>query len=158
MTGLSSRLTAVLAPNPLTRAMARLRDAGSSWLDLTETNPTVVGLPYPDDLLRPLGESGGLTYAPSPRASRRRVRRHLWTLRTPRVAPSPERIVPTASTSEGYAWLFAALRSATTCSCRSRAIRSSTLLTGLEAVRAAPYRLEYQRAVVDRSRKRGRRR
>jgi aspartate/methionine/tyrosine aminotransferase len=145
MSRLSSRLPAVLSPNPLSRAMARLRDAGSSWLDLTETNPTVVGLTYPDDLLRPLGESGGLTYAPTPAglAAARAAVSDEYARRG--VPVSPERIVLTASTSEGYAWLFKLL-----CDPGDEVLVPQPsyplfdLLTGLEAVRAAPYRLEYR--------------
>ncbi len=34
--------------------------------DLTESNPTRVGLPYPGDLLAPLGQPSALRYDPQP--------------------------------------------------------------------------------------------
>ena len=51
----SSRLPAALAPNAITRAVSALRDRKVAFLDLTETNPTRVGVTYPPDVLRSLG-------------------------------------------------------------------------------------------------------
>ena len=51
----SGRLPRDLSPNRLTAAVAARRAAGQPLLDLTESNPTRVGLAYPDDLLAPLG-------------------------------------------------------------------------------------------------------
>jgi hypothetical protein len=65
----SSRLPATLAPNLVSQAVAALRQSGARLLDLTETNPTVVGLPYPDDVLASLSDPRA-AYARSARAGR----------------------------------------------------------------------------------------
>jgi aspartate/methionine/tyrosine aminotransferase len=62
----SSRLPARLTPNALSVDLARLRAAGVPLVDLTETNPTAVGLAYAPDLLAPLADSRSLRYRPSP--------------------------------------------------------------------------------------------
>jgi hypothetical protein len=92
--------------NRLTLMLHEKRRAGASVLDLTESNPTRAGLPYPDDLLRPLADRGGLTYEPAPtglgvaRAAVARdfARRGL--------AVSADRIVLASGTSEAYGLLF----------------------------------------------------
>ena len=50
----SSRLKSDLTPNRLTQAVRRRREQGLPIIDLTESNPTRVGLDYSDDLLAPL--------------------------------------------------------------------------------------------------------
>ena len=52
--------------NALTRALQQLRAAGTSILDLSESNPTQVGLPYPPHLLDALANPAALTYQPQP--------------------------------------------------------------------------------------------
>ena len=144
MNAFSSRLPEALGPNALTRAVARLRDAGVAWLDLTETNPTVVGLPYPTGLLQPLAGEAGLTYAPDSTglASARAAVAAEYARRGVRL--TSDRVVLTASTSEAYAWLFKLL-----CDPGDAVLVPQPsyplfdLLTSLEAVGAQPYRLEY---------------
>ena len=102
----SSRLPAALAPNALTRALARLRESGESWLDLTATNPTMVGLSYPAGLLQALADPAGARYRPQPlglETARAAVAEEYARLGTPIAS---DRIVLTASTSEAYAVLF----------------------------------------------------
>ncbi len=102
----SSRLPPSLEPNALTRAIGEIRRRGGSIIDLTESNPTRVGLSYPPDLLAPLGDAEGLTYEPQPLG--------LWSARAAVAADfrrrgiviSADRVAITASTSEAYAWLF----------------------------------------------------
>jgi aspartate/methionine/tyrosine aminotransferase len=139
----SSRLPADLAPNRLAAAVARQRAAGRMIADLTESNPTRAGLPYPADLLAPLGDSAGLRYEPRP-----------FGLESARAAVSadfarrgvdvpPGRIALSASTSEAYAWLFKLL-----CEPGDRVLvpRPSyplfEHLTALECVEASPYELD----------------
>ena len=62
----SSRLPRQLEENAVTRALARLRTAGTPVIDLTETNPTQVGLPYALDLHAGLAAPSALIYAPEP--------------------------------------------------------------------------------------------
>jgi alanine-synthesizing transaminase len=100
----SSRLNWGLPLTPLARLLDEKRSRGEAILDLTESNPTLAGLTYPADrILGALGDARSLRYEPSPIG-----------LAAARVAISeyysgcvtPERIFVTASTSEGYAFLF----------------------------------------------------
>jgi hypothetical protein len=138
----SSRLPASLATNALTDAIRDRRAAGGSWIDLTVTNPTTVGLDYPAEILAPLADAAGRTYAPEPRglesartavaADYERRGRHV----------SPDRIVLTASTSEAYSLLFKLL-----CDAGDDVLVPQPsyplfdLLAGLDAVTPRPYRL-----------------
>ena len=143
----SSRLPAALDPNPLSLEIARLRLSGASLIDLTETNPTRVGLSYPATALSTLADPQGLTYQPLPYGlpeAREAVARDCG--RQGRAIPA-DRIVLTASTSEAYALLFKLL-----CDPDDEVLvpRPSyplfDLLTRLENVTAVPYMLEYHGA------------
>ena len=125
----SSRVPASRTINRLSQAHARLVAQGVDVTDLTESNPTRVGLHYPADLLDTLAAPAGLHYEPSPRglpAARQAVAS--WLSRPPRDAGSsgvkeptdsgesrgasesgpvdPDHIALTASTSEAYTCLF----------------------------------------------------
>jgi len=92
--------------NALARAVARCREEGTGFIDLTESNPTRVGISYPDDLLVGLAAPEALRYGPSPlgmRVAREAVARDY--LRRG-VTVDPAHVVLTASTSEAYTWLF----------------------------------------------------
>ena len=102
----SSRLPASLAHNRISVAVDAAR-ARRPLLDLTESNPTVVGLRYPSDaMLRALAAPAALRYEPTPRGlpSARAAVAAYYARHD--VAVDPERITLTASTSEAYAWLF----------------------------------------------------
>lgn len=103
----SSRLRWDLEPNALARLLARKRAGGVRILDLTESNPTAAGIPYPaEEILSALADDRSLVYEPSPRglpAAREAVARY-YTQRG--LAVSPDRILLTASTSEAYAYVF----------------------------------------------------
>ncbi len=140
----SSRLPHSPAPNALSRALARLRERGIAFIDLTESNPTRVGLAYPPDLLQPLSDAASLVYEPSPLglpAARRAVADDF---RRRGVAIDRQRVVLTASTSEAYALLFKLL-----CDPGDRVavpVPSYPLfeyLTRLEGVAVDAYALEY---------------
>jgi len=139
----SGRLPHDLSPNRLTAAVAARRAAGRPLLDLTESNPTRVGLPYPEDLLAPLGDRRGLRYAPEPFgvAGAREVVSTEYARRG--VVVPPTRIALTASTSEAYALLFKLL-----CDPGDRVLVPQPSyplfehLTALEAVTAVPYALD----------------
>jgi aspartate/methionine/tyrosine aminotransferase len=100
----SSRLPATLEPNRISRAIDA---APGPLLDLTETNPTAVGLSYPSqEILTALADPSALTYQPTPRGletARAAVARYYT---RHRVTVDPARIFLSASTSEAYAWLF----------------------------------------------------
>ena len=61
----SSRLPALLQPNAISRAVTRLRQSNVPLIDLTETNPTAVGLSYPPDVLASLSDARAARYQPS---------------------------------------------------------------------------------------------
>ncbi len=140
----SARLPFSLTVNRLTQLLAALRADRAEILDLSETNPTRVGLAYPPALLAPLADPGSLAYAPAPRglASAREAvaidyLRH-------GLEVDPARIFLTARTSEAYSLLFKLL-----CDPGDEVLvpRPSyplfEHLTLLDAVRAVPYALEY---------------
>lgn len=102
----SARLPLGSSPNPLSRALDRLQAGEIPYLDLTESNPTRVGLEYPPDLLEPLADARGLVYRPAPLglpAAREAV---AGEFARRGVAVPPERIALTASSSEAYGLLF----------------------------------------------------
>jgi hypothetical protein len=103
---LSARTGWDLTPNRLSSVLEARRRRGEPVLDLTETNPTRVGIPYPPDLLAPLADPAALSYEPSPRglASAREAVSADHARRG--VSVHPGRVLLTASTSEAYAWLF----------------------------------------------------
>lgn len=98
----SGRIPADLRPNPL--ALARERHP--PVYDLTLSNPTQCGIPYPSELLAPLADPAGLVYEPDPRgvASAREAVAALYGPAVP-----ADQVVLTASTSEAYALLLTLL-------------------------------------------------
>ena len=104
MSRFSSRTDFPRAWNTLAQALAERRARGLPLLDLTETNPTRVGLPAPEPGL--LATPEALRYAPESLglpSAREAVAAHLASRGA---AVSPEHLVLSASTSEAYAWLF----------------------------------------------------
>src|SRR5919112_6023611 len=102
----SSRVPGDLTPNRLTQAIQQVRAGGTPLIDLTLTNPTSAGIPYPASLLETLADPAGLRYTPSALglpgarvAVARDYARH-------GINVAPESIVLTASTSEAYSVLF----------------------------------------------------
>jgi aspartate/methionine/tyrosine aminotransferase len=141
----SSRVPSHLESNRVTQAVGRARANGRPLLDLTDTNPTSAGIPYPPGLLDPLSSARGLTYVPAPFGladARNAIARDY--ARRGLDVPA-EHIVLTASTSEAYSLLFKLL-----CEPSGDAVLvpvpSYPLfdhLTRLDGVRPIPYRLEY---------------
>lgn len=141
---LSSRLPPELAPNRISQTLDRFRQDTVPIIDLTESNPTRVGLAYPESILRPLGDASSLRYDPHPfglRSAREAVARDS---ERRGVAVDPDDVVLTASTSESYSWLFKLLcNPAETVLVPVPSYPLFEHLTRLEAVQSAPYRLEY---------------
>lgn len=140
----SSRTPADLTPNPLTRALARVRAAGRVVVDLTASNPTRAGFEYPPDLLEPLAAATALEYDPQPfgLAEARRAVAADYARRG--IEVPDERVVLTASTSEGYSLLFKLLADPGDEVLVPRP--SYPLfddLTRLDSIVARPYDLEY---------------
>jgi hypothetical protein len=135
----SRRTPADLRPNRIAIARAEARAS----FDLTVSNPTLVGLPYPPELLRALSAPVGLTYLP-----------HAYGIEQARNAVAadylrhgtvvePERIILTSSTSEAYAFLFKLL-----CDPGDLVLVPTPSyplfehLAALEAIGVQPYRLD----------------
>ena len=139
----SSRLPYDLTPNPLSAAVERARAEGRAVADLTQSNPTRAGIPYPLHLLAPLADPAGLSYEPEPfgLATARAAVAADYARRG--VAVTPDRVCLTASTSEAYALLFKLL-----CDPGDRVLVPQPSyplfehLTALECVQAVPYALE----------------
>jgi aspartate/methionine/tyrosine aminotransferase len=103
----SRRTPDELAANRLALAIARRRAAGEEILDLTTSNPTEIGIPYPAaELGAALAAVAGQPYRPDPRGlvEARGVVADTFAARG--VAIDPEQIFLTASTSEAYGFLF----------------------------------------------------
>lgn len=140
----SRRLPAQAHTNALTLRLAQLRASGADVVDLTASNPTRAGIPYPPDLLAPLANPRALRYEP-----------HAFGLPEARAAVAADHarrgmsaaaddVVLTASTSEAYTWLFKLL-----CSPGESVLVPQPSyplfehLTQLEGVRIETYDLEY---------------
>ena len=102
----SSRFPRDFQPNRLTRALDAARRAGTPIIDLTVSNPTEAGFPYPPEILDAFADPRSLRYEPTPAglAEARAAVAHYYAARG--VSVDPERILLTASTSEAYAYLF----------------------------------------------------
>lgn len=99
-----------LRPNEFARRVSERRAAGLPLIDLTESNPTRCGLapaaPLAHALARLADEPGAARYDPDPRgAATARETIAAYHARGG-AAVSPDHIVLTAGTSEGYAHLF----------------------------------------------------
>lgn len=143
----SRRVPWRLEPNRLAAAVRALRAAGEPFDDLTVSNPTKVGLPYPPSLVAALADARALEYEPQPLGRReareavaREYARH-------GAAVDPDQVVLTASTSEAYSLLFKVL-----CDPGDEVLVPTPgyplfdHLARLDAVVARPYRLEYHGA------------
>ncbi len=143
----SDRIPRDLAPNRLTAVLEQCRRDGRRVIDLTQSNPTSAGIPYPPDLLAPLAHARGLTYRPQAAGlfEAREAVANEYARRGARI--SPDRLVLTASTSEAYSLLFRIL-----CDPGDEVLvpRPSyplfEHLTRLDALAAVPYDLEYHGA------------
>jgi len=142
----SSRLPSALVPNAISRAAAALRAARGPLLDLTETNPTKVGLQCGPEVLAALSSPLGTSYEPEPlgmATAREAVAREYG---RSGLLPSidPDTVVLTASTSEAYTLLFKLL-----CDPGDDLLVPQPSyplfdsLTTLDAVVSRPYRLDF---------------
>ncbi len=138
----SSRLPS-LRPNRLSQALQEMHTRGVAFLDLTDTNPTRVGLAYPSDLLQELASPSALAYDPEPRGLLRAREAVAADLARLGVQVDPDHLVLTASTSEAYGFLFKLL-----CDPGDDVLVPTPSyplfehLTALESVRAVPYALD----------------
>jgi aspartate/methionine/tyrosine aminotransferase len=93
--------------NRITELVRARRERREPILDLTESNPTRVGLPYPGvEIAMALAHPNVARYEPDPRGlTEARAAVAAWLAGVGRPAPA-DRIVLTASSSESYAFLF----------------------------------------------------
>jgi aspartate/methionine/tyrosine aminotransferase len=141
---LSNRLAPHAEINALTRAIDAQLAAGAAIADLTESNPTRAGIPYPADLLCTMADARALRYDPVPfgmMSARDAVARD-YARRG--VTVDPAHIVLSASTSEAYSWIFKLLCDpGTSVLVPQPSYPLFEHLTRLDSLRAVPYRLEY---------------
>lgn len=102
----SSRLPASLTPTPIAAAMAEERRGQRIRADLTLSNPTVAGVSYPETMATAWSNADSLHYTPAGLGlpSARALVAHLHEADGDRA--DADRVVLTASTSEGYGFLF----------------------------------------------------
>jgi aspartate/methionine/tyrosine aminotransferase len=93
--------------NRLTQAKEERSARGLPTIDLTETNPTRAGIPYPEEELADLFRRGSSpAYDPHPRGIAESREALAAVLSQPGDPVSPDDLVLTASTSESYSYLF----------------------------------------------------
>ncbi len=100
---LSRRIPHDLGPTPWARARAA---RGAVPYDLTISNPTLCGFPYPQTLLDSLRDASGLVYRPDPKGDRRAREAVAREYAARGATVDPERIVLTSSSSESYGFLL----------------------------------------------------
>ena len=143
----STRVSSDLTPNRLSAAIARLRDSRIDFDDLTESNPTHVGIAYPGRLLEALAQPSALTYAPEPFGMPVARDAVVGDFRRRGMSVSRDRVVLTASTSEAYSMLFKLL-----CNPGDEVLVPTPsyplfeYLAALDSVRPRTYQLEYHGA------------
>jgi hypothetical protein len=138
----SERTSWDLASTHLSGVIARARAARPDLVDLTEHNPTRVGLRENAHLAELLSSRAAAIYDPHPMGARAARQTVAGYYRDRSAQVDPERIILSASTSESYAWLFKLL-----CDPQDEVLVPSpsyplfTYLAGLESVRLRPYPL-----------------
>ena len=140
----SSRLPIALTHNRIADAERAARASGAPLLDLTQSNPTLVGLAYPDDLLAPLAGRAGLRYEPCAQGLAQARDAVATDFRRRGVAIDPDDLVLTASTSEAYSFLLKLLCApghAVHVPAPSYPLLDH--LCALDGVRTVPFSLEY---------------
>lgn len=142
----SSRFTFSLATNRLSKILARKRARNEEILDLTASNPTCAGFVYNEtEVLAALSLPQALLYEPDPRgllAARQAVADYYRARGEPTEA---QHIHLTASTSEGYAYLFKLLANpGDEIFVPQPAYPLLDFLTALESVRLVHYPLRYE--------------
>ncbi len=104
---LSGRLRWEQACNALAAEMAARKARGLETIDLTESNPTRVGIVYFEaELAEILGRAAAVDYPPHPLGLPEAREALAAALSRPGDSVSPEDLVLTASTSEAYSYLF----------------------------------------------------
>ena len=143
----SDRIASDLTPNRLSAAVARLRESRIAFDDLTESNPTRVGIDYPARILEALAQPAGLTYAPEPFGLPSARDAVVGDFRRRGMTVPRDRVVLTASTSDAYSMLFKLL-----CNPGDEVLVPSPsyplfeYLAALDSVQPRTYQLDYHGA------------
>lgn len=140
----SSRTRWELRPNRLTEALERRRASGAPLFDLTESNPTAVGLEPPQGALAALCGPESRHYAPDPRGLLPAREAVVRDFQRRGIEMDAERLVLTSSTSEAYALLFKLLADpGDTVLVPRPGYPLFDFLARLESVNVAPYALTW---------------
>ena len=140
----SDRLPLHLGINQVAQTLEARQAARLPVADLTESNPTQVGVHYPPGLLAPLADPAALRYDPQPLglpSAREAVSRefHRQQLEVPL-----DRVVLTASSSEAYGLLFKLFANPhDEVLVPQPSYPLFEYLTALDGVRAVPYQMSY---------------
>ncbi len=103
----SARLPRLLDETPVARRVNALRASGRVYHDLTVSNPTRAGIPYPRAIEEILARAATVDYRPDPRGPLPAREAVAAVYRDDHgVDVSPDRLLLTASTSEAYGFLF----------------------------------------------------
>lgn len=103
----SSRSDWTLTPNQLTARLTEIEASGAQILDLTESNPTQVGLQYPTDIvLSSLTDPNNLSYHPSPLGQQEARETIAEYYDSKGIYVNSNQILVTSSTSEAYSMIF----------------------------------------------------
>ena len=141
----SSRFKWNLESNRLSQLIAQKRRAGAQILDLTESNPTRAGFDYPcNEILAALANPSSMLYEPLPRglAVTRKAVSDYYRERGFEI--DPDRLHLTASTSEGYSFLFKLLANqGDSVLVPQPSYPLFEFLAALEGVELRPYELSY---------------
>jgi aspartate/methionine/tyrosine aminotransferase len=137
-----------LAGNRFSRAIEEHRKSKKELLDLSASNPTVIGLKRDAScILQALGDARALGYHPDPRgmrAAREAVAAYYRQREAATSAVDPDKIILTTSTSEGYSFVFRLL-----CDAADEILVPQPsyplfeFLADLEDIRLVPYTLFY---------------
>jgi hypothetical protein len=140
----SRRLPASTATNAFSQVVATLKAQGAPLIDLTESNPTRVAIPYPADLLTSLADSAALQYDPTPFGLQDARAAVAADHARRKALVNPDDVVLTASTSEAYSWLFKLLCDPGEAVAVPRpSYPLFDQLTALESIHVHPYALTY---------------
>jgi hypothetical protein len=141
----SLRLNWNQKPNRLSHLLGRKRCEGMRILDLTESNPTRAGFASPNDrILGALAAPAVLRYEPAPRGLRQTREAIAAYYHERGYGVNPDHIHLTASTSEGYSFLFKLLANhGDSVLIGQPSYPLFEFLAALEGVELRPYLLEY---------------
>jgi len=144
----SARIDFAPARNSLDLERESLRAKGSAFFDLSQSNPTKVGLGFETDrITRAFANQANALYYPEPKGlanARRAIAEHFPPGRGEFPNVDPERFLLCASTSEAYSYLFKLLCNPGDSILIPRpGYPLFDQLAALESVVTIPYRLEY---------------